>query len=90
MLKVRLDRDVEKAHGISFVIGGKKGINFSLQWRSWEADDRGHDPWMLSFNVFVYGTFLGARPFSDTWLGRRCASNGVTLFHWTAIRPKEA
>lgn len=93
MFAIHLERDVEKTHGIRLSIGRRKGVSFFCQWRSWEpewtdeTETEVYDPWMLSFRVFVFGTFLGARPFSDTWLGRRCCSNGVFLFNWTAIRP---
>lgn len=95
MFRIDMQRDVEKSHGISFQIGGSKGVNFTIQWRSWqsiftdETETEVYDPWMLSFNVFVWGTFLGARPFSDTYLGRRCCSNGVNIFHWTVIKARE-
>lgn len=86
MISVYLDRDTEKSHGINLCVGRGKGINFGVQWRSWEPNDSGYDPWMLAVRVFVWGTFLGARPFSDTWLGRRCCSNGVTLLNWSIWR----
>lgn len=88
MINFRVSRDVEKSHGASVSIGRKKGIAFHIQWRSFEPYDNGHDPWMLHFQIFVFGTFLGVTPFSDTYLGRRCASNGVTLFSWTPVKPK--
>ena len=105
MIRFHIDRDVEKSHGLRMSIGGKRGVSFSIQWRSWQPqftkvgqalydadrhDSRAYnhmyDPLMLSFGVFVWGTFLGAKPFSDTWLGRRCCSNGVTLFRWTPFK----
>lgn len=95
MIRFYIDRDVEKSHGCSLQIGGEKGVSFRAQWRSYqpvfvdETETEVYDPWMLSFSIFVWGTFLGARPFSDTCLGRRCCSNGVTLFHWTFIKARE-
>ncbi len=94
-IRFYVDRDVEKTHGARISIGGKRGIAFTIQWRSWEPGyvnpanpDAGvYDPLMLSISIFCWGTFLGATPFSDTWLGRRCCSNGVTPFHWTIIKP---
>ncbi len=84
VLHVYLDADVEKSHGINICIGRKVGINFSIQWRSWQCDDKGYDPWMLYFNVFVYGTFLGFNPHTT----RACCSNGINLFHWRVFNPQ--
>jgi hypothetical protein len=43
--------------------GMSAAVTFSVQWQSWESCETeyhvyGHDPWMLSFTVFVFGTEL--------------------------------
>jgi hypothetical protein len=52
VFRIGLDRDIEKSHGLDIRIGS---VNLNVQWRSWQCDEDGYDPWMLSFRVFVWG-----------------------------------
>lgn len=86
-ISFRVQRDTAAAHGASLSFGRKRGVNFRVQWRSWEPNPDGRDPLMLSFSVFVYGTFLGASPHGYGYWSRKCCSNGITLFDWEPIEP---
>lgn len=47
-MKLYIDRDVDKTHGVTLNIGcDSTGVSAGMQWRGYDPRDDGEDPWML-------------------------------------------
>ena len=66
----RVQRETE---ALVVSIGGDRGVSFTIQWRSYQPEEDGHEPRMLALRLYLYG--WGFRHGWDHW-------------QWTIIKPK--